>query len=65
MNLQETTIISMQGMMIWNALFFLMGVILTLLIKRAIFDNNNNYYKGYEDGMNNPKQIFNEVFRKS
>lgn len=65
MNLQETTIISMQGMMIWNALFFLMGVILTLLIKRAIFDNNNNYYKGYEDGMNNAKQIFNEVFRKS
>ena len=65
MNLQETTIISMQGMMIWNALFFLMGVILTLLIKRAIFDNNNNYYKCYEDGMNNAKQIFNEVFRKS
>ena len=65
MNLQETTIISMQGMMIWNALFFLMGVILTLLIKRAIFDNNNNYYKGYEDGMNNANQIFNEVFRKS
>ena len=65
MKLQETTIISMQGMMIWNALFFLMGVILTLLIKRAIFDNNNNYYKGYEDGMNNAKQIFNEVFRKS
>mgnify|MGYP003117779326 CR=1 FL=1 len=67
MNLQETTIISMQGMMIWNIIAFSLGIIITMVVSLYTTDSvkKQEYFKGYEDGMNNAKQIFNEVFRKS
>jgi hypothetical protein len=36
MDLETTTTISLQGMMIWNTVFFCLGVIITLLLVTLI-----------------------------
>ena len=65
MNLQEITTISMQGMLIWNIIAFSLGIIITMVVSLYTTDSvkKQEYFKGYEDGMNNAKQIFNEVMR--
>ena len=67
MDLKAITTISMQGMLIWNSIFFLLGIIITLLI--AIYLNvdikKQQYLKGYQDGLNKAHKIINQAFKKN
>ncbi len=67
MDLETITTISMQGMLIWNSIFFLLGIIITLLIAiyKNGYDTKQSYQKGYADGIDKASKIVNEVFKKN